>query len=373
MRRLFDFKIKGCNTRNTARYCGAMLALALFVALFVKAAPLFSPLIIAFVISLILEPPVKQLMKRIKIRRAFAGPTVIIVLLAAVFIGMWMAIARLVREFVAYFTRLPEYLEALTANLDRFVSNNRGILDWIPLNLGLDIDSIGASLSEWASTYVQGFAEQAVKNVFATAASVPVGILIGATVMLSTFFIIMDHEKHAAFINRNVPQKWLDAVAKLKDGMFAALFGYIRAQVIIMLVVFVILLVGLSVTRVPYSLAIAFLTAFLDALPVFGISMVLVPWSAYSLLAGNVVLCVALIVMFAICTTARRLIEPKLLSNSVGANPLMTVTAMFLGFRLFGFTGLIVGPIIYIFIRAVTLAMMGGNSFKEYFLVEDEL
>ena len=373
MRRLRDIKIKGLNVRNTARFCVAMLALVLSVVIFAKVAPLFSPLIAAFLISVALEPPVKQLIKRIKIKRVFAGSAVIIVLLAIVFLILWAVTVRLVREFNAYLTRLPENLESLYGNLEAFVDRNSGILDWLPFQFTIDFGSMIDGISEWGSNYAQDFAGRAVRNALSTAASVPVGILFVATMMLSTFFIIMDRERHAAFILRNVPQKWLDSVDKLRDGMFAALLGYVRAQLIIMLVMFVILLAGLSIARVSNALAISFLTALFDALPVFGIAMILLPWAAYAMLTGDVFLCVTLVVLCVVCTSARRLIEPKILSTSVGADPLMTVTSMFLGFRLFGFAGVITGPIIYIVVRAVALEILDGRSFKEYFLLEGEL
>jgi sporulation integral membrane protein YtvI len=331
--------------------------------------PYISPIIAAFVISFVLEPLIKQLIKRIRIKRAFAGPAVIILVLALVFLLLWAITARLMREFSGLIVSLPDVLQGIYDNMLRLFDSASKFSDSLPFRIGIDID-IGAVITrliDWALVQAQEVAQNFVKNAVSTAATLPGGLMFVITMMLATFFIIVDRDKHAAFFRRHFPQSWFDSFNAVKNSMFLALFGYVKAQLALMVIIFVILLAGFLVLGVSYSYLIAFIIALVDALPVLGSSMILIPWAVYMLLIGNYFLGVGLIALFLVCSGARRFIEPKLISSSIGANPLLTVTSMYVGLKAIGLSGMILGPIFYILMRAFVVGLMDGQTFKEYF------
>ena len=84
----------------------------------------------------------------------------------------------------------------------------------------------------------------------------------------------------------------------------------------------------------------------LDFLPVLGVGLFLVPWGVLSLLAGNRILGIGLLILFFLIAVFRQFLEPRVLGRGYGLHPLVTLLSLYAGGRLFGFFGLIVFPMI---------------------------
>ena len=67
-----------------------------------------------------------------------------------------------------------------------------------------------------------------------------------------------------------------------------------------------------------------------------GTGTILLPWAAYSLIVGNYGLAIGLIVLYAVITVIRQIVEPKLVAGQLGLSPVVTVTALYLGLKIFG-------------------------------------
>jgi sporulation integral membrane protein YtvI len=186
---------------------------------------------------------------------------------------------------------------------------------------------------------------------------------------LSTFFFLVDRDRIKKYIAQNVPHELLSAVKLVRDDMFSALLGYVKAQLKLMCIIFILLFISFSLLQVGYAFFIAAAIAIMDALPVLGTSMALIPWALYSLMNGNYFQAVWLLVTYLICTGTRNFIEPKLVSSNIGVFPLITLGSMYAGLRIFGVSGLLLGPVIYIIFRTTVTTIMKGKTIKEYFFV----
>jgi predicted PurR-regulated permease PerM len=112
--------------------------------------------------------------------------------------------------------------------------------------------------------------------------------------------------------------------------------------------------------RVPYAFILALLTALVDFLPLLGTGIILIPWAIVSLLLGEVRLGVGLLVLYAVSSVIRQILEPKLIGDGLGLHPLLSLAAMYSGLRLFGVWGMILAPLAV----AGLLSMMDGGSAK---------
>lgn len=100
-----------------------------------------------------------------------------------------------------------------------------------------------------------------------------------------------------------------------------------------------------------YIFVISLVTAIIDIVPVLGTGTVLVPWLLFSFLVGDTGLGIGLLVMYVVITVVRQVIEPKLVAGQLGLPAFVTVIAMFLGVKLFGFIGLFLLPMTIIFAK----------------------
>ena len=127
------------------------------------------------------------------------------------------------------------------------------------------------------------------------------------------------------------------------DVMVKAVGGYLKACFKIMFIMFVILWCFFGALHIKHAMVIAVITALLDFLPFIGTGTVIMPWAAYYLLTGGYVHAAVLIVAYFVTMIVRRLIEPKLVGDSIGISPFLTLLSMFIGYRWIGMLGLIIG------------------------------
>ena len=115
------------------------------------------------------------------------------------------------------------------------------------------------------------------------------------------------------------------------------------------------LLVGFLILRVPYAAIWAALIAFLDFLPVFGTGTVLIPWGLIEIVSGRIYMAVGLLACRLLTQAVRQMIQPKVVGDSMGLNPLLTLFFLYLGFRFSGIGGMIL---------AVPVGMIGIEFYK---------
>lgn len=179
-------------------------------------------------------------------------------------------------------------------------------------------------------------------------------ILLGVIVaIIVAFYFTLDSDRIISGIRALLPQRVRDTLSRIKKEAAFAAVGYIRSYSLIMLITFAEMFFGLSVLGVEYSFLIAAISAAVDILPVFGVGIVLLPWAIYSLMTRDLFLVIGLIILYVITVVVRQFIEPKIIGDHLGIHPLLTLASFYLAYRLFGFAGILLAPIILIVWRAL--------------------
>ena len=88
--------------------------------------------------------------------------------------------------------------------------------------------------------------------------------------------------------------------------------------------------------------------ALIDIVPVLGTGTVMIPWSIYSFVTGEIGMGIGVLVIYAIISVIRQIIEPKLVAGQVGISPIITIIAMYVGIKVFGAIGIFILPFIVI-------------------------
>ena len=155
-------------------------------------------------------------------------------------------------------------------------------------------------------------------------------------------------------------------------GITQTLGGYLKAQVILVIISFVISLIGLYIFHfigwnVQYPLLMALLIGFVDALPIFGSGTIMIPWAGYLAFTGDITLAIAIIILWIIMSVVRQLIEPKIVSGQIGIHPIFTLIAMYTGFKFIGVLGMLLGPIILIILKNIYGTLIDKGVVKSLF------
>ena len=142
--------------------------------------------------------------------------------------------------------------------------------------------------------------------------------------------------------------------------------AYLRSQLIIMCLVALICILGLTLLHNDYAVLLGIGIAIMDAFPVIGSGMILIPWAIIMLVNGNIYAAAVLITIFLICQILREVLEPKLIGNRIGIKPLYTLIAIYLGVKLFSFIGFILGPIGLVIIITIYKVMNEKTQVQEH-------
>lgn len=327
-----------------------ILALPKIIDFLVYILTLFLPFIIAYLFALAVNPLVRKMQNKLHIPRTAAGAVVIVLLVGGLGSIVVWALYKIINEFKTLYSQFPEIYASLMQEIEIIKIKLSGIYNNFPPNIQQSIQSVSDSISGAAANIINTKSLPIVISAGSVAKALPKALVSTIVFLLATFFIISDFEHVNMIVKKPFSEKTHEKMAILSSQIKKYLGGYIKAQGIIMIVVFFILFIGLSILGTEYGLLIALGTAFLDALPFFGSGAVLWPWSIISFITGDVKTGFGLIIMYVIIIITRQSIEPKIVSKNIGMNPLLTLISMYLGFKLLSIGGMILGPIILMLI-----------------------
>lgn len=131
------------------------------------------------------------------------------------------------------------------------------------------------------------------------------------------------------------------------------IFVFLRAQLIIMLVTALLAGSGFCLLGMKNYMGLAIITSFLDVLPFIGTGIIMIPLALWHLLQGKLLQAVGFMILYAICAFAREYLEPKLIGKKLGIYPIGILFSIFVGIKLYGFIGIILGPITMLMILEV--------------------
>lgn len=334
----------------------------------------FLPFVIAFVFSSLAEPLIRLLTKKFHLKRKIAAPVVLLFFLLIVVLLLVLIVLKLIAEAKSFIAAIPGFFTAVYTHMYSWMSEMT-FPDWLPPeiieSLGNVANNISNIITNLSST-LTNLGKSVLKGAYTTAISFPEMLLFTLITIMATFFMASDRDKISSVFLQHLPRKWVARILTLKNDMFTAIFGYLRAAMIIMLITFTELFIGLSIIGVKYSLLLALIIALVDALPVLGAGGALIPWSIITFLIGNTKLGISIFVLYLIILIVRQIIEPRIVGQQIGVHPLLTLMAMYGGLQLIGVAGLILGPIAFILIRNIISTIYRGKTFKDIIGLSDK-
>lgn len=303
----------------------------------------FLPFVIGFFIALIANPMVRFLEKKVKIKRKY-GSAVIIVFVLAVVIGVLYLIGYiLVKELIGLIGDIPELLSNAQKLINELSEKFYGLYAKLPENMQIVISGVSNSLEGWLETAMSDLKVPSISKAGNYVGSIVEGILIAIITILAAYFFIADRDKLVELLKGITPETAQEYYRLVVSNVKSAVGGYFKAQFKIMLIIIVILFIGFEALGVNYSFLLALLTAFLDVLPVLGTGTVIGPWVVVDILTGNYIEAIVLTVIYLVCQFTKQMLQPKMVGDSIGMDPLATLLFMFVGYRFGGILGMIIG------------------------------
>lgn len=312
--------------------------LAIFVP---KLAVIMLPFILGWLVAMMANPLVKFLESHIKLKRKFGSILIIVLVLSLMVLFVYMGIAKLATEAIGFMDQIPDISKNVAKDFFVVKDNLKRLFDTVPPDMRDTIFSIASD----AVAVLSGLVENSGKTIVATTGSVAKNIpsifVAFIITIISSYFILVQKDELSILVRRNVSSGSRKVLEVFSSGVSKVIGGYFKAQMKLLGIIFVIIFAGFLILKVSYALLFSVLIATLDFLPFFGTGTALGPWAVFAFFSGEKELALGLLVIYLVTQLVRRVLEPKILGDTIGMNPLLTLVLMYVGYRLFGVGGLI--------------------------------
>jgi len=315
----------------------------------------FMPFVIGWIVSLLANPLVRFLEKRVKLLRKHS--TIIIMMTVVLLIVGLMTLISIVviKEGKELVDDLPALVNSAGEKLNNFTEVIQQKSEALPPKMQKSVLDFMYGLGDSIQGFVNNLELFSADRVSIYAKNMAGGLVYIIITILSAYFFTACRDEMAYVCKKHLPASIVNYWRLIMDNFKAAFGGYFKAQFKIMLILIVIMFIGFEILQVRFSFLFAIGIAVLDFLPVFGTGAILWPWAILEMLSGNYFKAVFLVVIYFGCQIIKQILQPKMVGDSIGLHPLATLIILFVGFKLYGVTGMIL---------AIPIGMVLVNLFR---------
>ena len=319
--------------------------------------PLLMPFALGAGLALAAEPLVSLLGRRLP-RTAAAGIGVsvtftLLVLLVTALCGL------LIRELGLLAAVLPDLLDAARGGLDALETFLTDLVSRTPEHIRPMLIGQIESLFSDSSAVLDRATGWLLRLASGVLTRIPDSALGFCTGLISSFMISAKLPAWKTRIRAKIRQEKFRPALDTWHRLKAALLGWLKAQVKLSGITWGIVTLGFLLLGVGYAPLWGAGVALVDAFPVLGTGAVLIPWSLVSFLPGDPGRAFGLLALYGTVTVIRSLMEPRLVGQQLGLDPLVTLIALYAGYRLWGLPGMLLSPIIAVTVTQLAEARKG--------------
>jgi predicted PurR-regulated permease PerM len=297
---------------------------------------------VALLLAALIDPFAHWFERR-KIPRGL-GVLIVYVILLAIMTGMILLIV----------PPLVGQLSDLARNLEGPLGSARGAID------NLQIFSERYGFSENIADSFAGLQQSlsgAVQGLFETIAGIFGGIATFILVLVLAFYMVVEEGAARKLFKNITPKRYRPYITGLIGRMQEKLGAWLRGQIILMVIIGVMTYIGLLIIGVEFSLVLAIFAGIAELVPYAGPIIAAVPAIIIAFSVSPLKALIVALLYFGIQQLENSVIAPKVMQKSVGLNPLISIFALLVGFKLAGFVGALlaipVATLVTVFLRDI--------------------
>lgn len=313
--------------------------------------PVMLPFLIGFGLSRAAEPMIRAMGKKEKLPRWLCSTVSMVVIYAILGAALFFLVRGLILELEDLVVQLPSILAGLEKPMQSLQSWLTGLAARLPDGFGISLSDWITRLFESGSVLADGIYRWLIGAVTGTVTSLPGIMIFLFTAVLSSFMLSSELPVLRHGIARRLPEGVREKGKRMLKRLRAALGGWVKAQIRLTGITFVILTVGLWILKTDYPLLLGALIALIDALPILGVGTVMIPWAIISFLQGLTAKGIGLLIVYFTASFTRTALEPRMLGRQMGLPPVVTLFSLYAGYRLVGILGMILFPILAILVK----------------------
>ncbi|MBQ4409762.1 MAG: sporulation integral membrane protein YtvI [Firmicutes bacterium] len=331
------------------------------------------PFTIALLVTIILKRPVDHTARLLHIPRKGVAFLLVVLFYGLIAALLTHAVIQLIVALVGWFGSLTTiYAENIEPALLR-------VMDWYE-NLVASIDpahaaqaeSIGNNILGSLASWVASLSRSLVGYAQRLALGTPKFFISLIFCIVSTVFLSMDYPNITYFFLGQFPEKSQQTILEAKNYLLKTIGGMLKSYGLIMFITFCELNIGLRIIGIEDATVLSLIIAIFDILPALGTGGIMIPWVVIELVQGNVMLGVKLLLLYAVITVVRNILEPKIVGESIGLHPVLLLISIYVGGTILGPMGIIIMPFTLIVIKKLNDAGHIHVFRSEYLADKDE-
>ena len=272
----------------------------------------------------------------------FAVITVLIIVLLFVFIGI-----RLISQGTAFMTSAEEYVKAnpnfmnesdYALRLKEFLEKNHISTEWME---NFSIRQQLMSLFQKYSSSIFSFS----KTLISSTGNLIISLLF---VIFVLFFFYRDASYLSSLFKKAIPINSL-YMTKLESKFSEVIRGLVSGYLLVALYQGIVAFILMTIFKVPSALLFSVILMFVSFIPMLGAAIVWAPIGIVLCFTVSVWKGILYLILSAIFVSGLdNFLRPMLLKDRIKVHPLIIFFAILGGIKIFGFNGLILGPMVVI-------------------------
>lgn len=318
---------------------------------------LSAPFLFALAAAALLDPLVKKLQKALGWNRQTLSALVLLLLFGLIGGGLALLVYAAAGQLVSLAQNWSGLLESAQSAIDQVEALFARFLALVPTQVTEIVKETGDELFRWLSDAAPAALADLGVMAGEKAMGLPSFLVALIIFVMATFLLTADYPYLRSRAVQHMDEGVLRFLGQLRSTALGAFGGYLKAEFLLSVGVFFILLAGFFVIRQPYGLLLALGLAVMDFIPIIGAGTAMVPWAFIALFTGDLPSAVELMVIWGVIALFRRVMEPKFVGDQTGLSPLLSLAAIYVGMKLAGVLGMVFGPVVVLV--ALNLAGMG--------------
>ena len=307
--------------------------------------PMGLPFLLGGSLALGAEPLVSFLCRKLKLRRGLSSGIGITVALAMVALVLMILGALAVKEVSRLSSILPQAQQMIHSGLTTTRQTLLSLSSRMPEGLSGPAAQAVTDLFSGSAALLSRVSDRLLGMATGILGRLPNGALGFGTAVISSYMISAKLPRIQGFLRQRIPGVWKERYLPALQAVKASAGGYLLAQLKLAAITFAIVTGGLLILGTRLAPLWGFVIALVDAVPLLGTGIILLPWAILCFLQHAPVRAIGLLAVYAAAVTTRSILEPRFIGKQMGIDPLVTLLAMYLGFRLWGVLGMLLSPL----------------------------
>lgn len=321
------------------------------------------PFIIAMLLAILLEPFVKLLEEKWKLKRTYSITLISLLFFSSILLMLYFIMQRIVLELSTFIVHVEDYVaklhdvliflgqSSLLTKIEKAFDTEWNVNHFI--NLGVE------KLTEISSNLVFTLLNITSQLLASFTYIATVSIII----LLTTFFILKDRHLLIQIYKHIIPVTFQQSIARIYHYVKKSIAGIFKTHVSLAFLSSIICLIGFIFLKVEHLFLLSISIFFVELIPYVGLGIIFIPWIFYQFVIHDYFFTIALITLYMFIIITRQMIEPKFLAKNLGIHPLVTLLVLFISYQFAGLFGFIITPIILILLSSLYRANIMTHIF----------